>query len=177
MMTRVGLVADTHGCLDPKVGERLRGCALVAHAGDVGGDAVLHALAAASPDVRAVAGNNDVAAKWVGDDLRLLEALPSVQHIHLPGGLLVVVHGHTVLPAKRRHAKLRQMFPDARAIVYGHSHRQVVDTNAEPWILNPGAAGRARTYGGPCYLLLHAAGEKWHVESFQLPPPGHSGGG
>ncbi|WP_257388244.1 metallophosphoesterase family protein, partial [Tahibacter caeni] len=80
----------------------------------------------------------------------------------LPGGRLVVVHGDR-WPARGRHAALRRAYPAARAVVYGHSHRLVVDTDALPWVLNPGAAGRARTNGGPSCLLLHATAQAWRV--------------
>jgi uncharacterized protein len=63
-----------------------------------------------------------------------------------------------------RHARLRAAYPSARAIVYGHSHRLVVDDALTPWVLNPGAAGRARTYGGPSCLVLEANVRSWHVE-------------
>jgi hypothetical protein len=33
-----------------------------------------------------------------------------------------------------------------------------------PWVLNPGAAGRTRTYGGPSCLLLIAGETDWKVE-------------
>ena len=71
-----------------------------------------------------------------------LASIPWEARLPLPGGLLVVVHGHRV-PAADRHARLRALYPQARAIVYGHSHRLVVDRDASPWVLNPGAAGRA----------------------------------
>ncbi|WP_414717181.1 metallophosphoesterase family protein [Tahibacter sp.] len=80
----------------------------------------------------------------------------------MPGGRLVVVHGDR-WPPRGRHAALRRAFPAARAVVYGHSHRLAVDVDAEPWILNPGAAGRARTYGGPSCLLLQASTREWRV--------------
>ena len=55
---RVGILADTHGVLRPRVLERLAGCALLLHAGDVGTPAVLAGLAAVAPVV-AVRGNVD----------------------------------------------------------------------------------------------------------------------
>ena len=55
---RVGLVSDTHGLADPRLAEILAGCALILHAGDVVGEAVLDALRAIAP-VTAVRGNCD----------------------------------------------------------------------------------------------------------------------
>jgi predicted phosphodiesterase len=83
---RVGLVADTHGLADPRLERLFRGCALILHAGDVTGPAVLEALAAIAP-VRTVRGNNDLGP--FGDSLPLtcredLGALSALV-VHEPG--------------------------------------------------------------------------------------------
>lgn len=167
---RVPLLSDTHGVLDPRVAELAQDCALAVHAGDVGASAVLEALTAAAGRVLTVRGNNDVPVKWRGssDDLA---ALQEVLDIPLPGGRLVVTHGHRQA-ARNRHARLRAVFPDARAVLYGHSHRQVQDLDSPVWVLNPGVAGHARTFGGPCCLMLEATTGGWRVDAhrFALPP-------
>ncbi len=160
---RVLLVSDTHGHVDPRIAALARDCALVVHAGDVGNAAVLETLRDGGATVIAVRGNNDVASKWPGGDRCALDALEETAHIELPGGLLIATHGDRHVPAKR-HARLRAAFPDARAIVYGHSHRLLVDDDATPWVLNPGAAGRARTYGGASALILGASSRAWRIE-------------
>ncbi len=159
---RIALVSDTHGQLDSAVLAALAPADLVVHAGDVGNAAVLEALGALAP-VAAVAGNNDVAAKWPRGDADLLATLPEALEIALAGGSLVVVHGHQWPRAAQRHARLRARWPEARAIVYGHSHRRVTDTGETPWVLNPGAAGRARTYGGASWLALTVGGGHWRL--------------
>jgi hypothetical protein len=163
---RVLLLSDTHGVLDPRVAELAQDCALAVHAGDVGASAVLETLVAACGRVLAVRGNNDVPAKWRGsaDDLA---ALPELLDIPLPGGRLVTTHGHRQ-PARHRHARLRAAFPDARAVLYGHSHRQAQDQDGSVWVLNPGAAGRARTFGGACCLVLEATTAHWRVETHRF---------
>ncbi|MEQ8496532.1 MAG: metallophosphoesterase family protein, partial [Gammaproteobacteria bacterium] len=82
---------------------------------------------------------------------------------------LVVVHGHQWPRAGTRHAKLRARWPAARAIVYGHSHRRIVDNDHAPWVLNPGAAGRARTYGGASWLGLAVDRDCWQVAEGEFP--------
>lgn len=156
---RVLIVSDTHGLIDARIAALARGCDAVVHGGDVGDAHVLDALAG---NVVAVRGNNDVAAKWPARQHALLAGLPEQAEIDLPGGRLVVVHGDR-WPARGRHAALRQTFATARAVVYGHSHQLAVDDEALPWVLNPGAAGRARTYGGPSCLLLQATPQAWRV--------------
>jgi putative phosphoesterase len=160
---RVCILSDTHAVLDDRVLSTAACADLVVHAGDVGNAAVLEALEAVCDRVVAVLGNNDVAAKWPVADRHRLQDLPEQASIALPGGTLVVEHGHRVNPAARRHTRLRQRHPDARAIVYGHSHRLVIDQTETPWVLNPGAAGRARTFGGATCLVLSAGFRVWRL--------------
>ncbi|MBK1730981.1 metallophosphoesterase family protein [Thiococcus pfennigii] len=167
---RVALVSDTHGALDPRVAELVAGCDLAVHGGDIGD---LSVLAALQPRGRvfAVHGNNDRTHSRPADESPSLRHLPEVLQLRLPGGVLAVIHGHQ-FPASGRHGLLRQRFPRARVIVYGHSHELVVDRECEPWVVNPGAAGRVRTHGGPSCLILTAAEARWTlvVQRFALLP-------
>lgn len=166
---RIAIVSDTHGYLDPRIAGLVGECDVAVHAGDIGGENVLQALAPRSGQVVAVRGNNDTSESWQRG-WRLLAALPEVAVLELGGGYLVVEHGDRVLPARERHRRLRRRHPDARLVAYGHSHRQVCDTEAEPWVVNPGAAGRARTFGGPSALVLHAGRRRWRVEPVRFDP-------
>ena len=165
----VGLVSDTHGSIDPRVLDALYGCNHIVHAGDVGDDCVLRQLSEAGQTLHTVRGNNDPPGNGSGADMDILRHLPLELCLALPGGELVVVHGDRVNPAARRHRRLRTHYPVARAVVYGHSHRLVVNQTADPWILNPGAAGRARTYGGPSCLRLVIDGPRWEVKILRFP--------
>ena len=71
-------------------------------------------------------------------------------------------------PAKTRHAWLRRRFSSARLVVYGHSHHLCIDLQTLPWIVNPGAAGRARTFGGPSFVVLRAGVRGWKIESMRF---------
>ncbi|MGK2915054.1 MAG: metallophosphoesterase family protein [Porticoccaceae bacterium] len=170
---RVLLLADTHGVLDPRIAELAQDCTLAVHAGDVGASAVLETLAAAAGRVLAVRGNNDVPGKWLGA-LADLAALPEWLEVPLPGGILVVEHGHRQ-SAARRHTRLCAAHPTARAVLYGHSHRLLQDLAPAPWLLNPGAAGRARTNGGPSCLLLEAGVGEWQIIAHRFPALGRAG--
>lgn len=169
---RVLIVSDTHGAVDARIVALACDCALVLHAGDVGSADVVDALAGDARDVIAVRGNNDVATKWAQDQHGRLADLPLERAVDLPGGRVVVVHGDA-FPARSRHAALRRAYADARAVVYGHSHHMLVDNTAMPWVLNPGAAGRARTNGGPSCLVLDADadGDAWRVEALRFDLP------
>ena len=166
---RLGLVSDTHGAMDARLIEALDGCDAVAHAGDIGGAAVLETLARRRRPVIAVRGNNDIPAKWPRNERRIARSLPLGAWIDLPGGALVVVHGDQIMPAARRHSLLRRRYPQARAVVYGHSHRLSVDQDDVPWVLNPGAGGAVRTFGGPSCLVLEALAAGWRIEVIRFP--------
>lgn len=161
---RIALLGDTHGYVDSRVADVVNQCDIAVHSGDVGNANVLSGLQPRLGRVMAVAGNNDVPRKWPERDRDLIEALPATAKLDLPGGALVVIHGHQVA-ARARHALLRERFPDARVVVYGHSHLLVADDAAEPWVLNPGAAGRSRTFGGPSCIILSVSATRW---SFQI---------
>jgi hypothetical protein len=166
---RIALLADTHGSLDPRIEELVTQCDIALHGGDIGGADILARLAPRSGRVHAVVGNNDTPSKWPEHQRGLLEGLPQVARLALPGGELVVVHGHR-LAAKGRHERLRRQHPGARAIMYGHSHRLLVDRDIEPWVLNPGAAGRKRTHGGPSCMVLIVAEHRWSLAIHRFEP-------
>ena len=166
---RIAILSDTHGQLDPRIAALVLGCDLAVHGGDIGDAGILARLQPRSGEVHAVRGNNDVPSKWPEAEHAVLSRLPEQVVLTLPGGRLVLIHGHQVA-ASGRHERLRQQFPGARAIIYGHSHRLVADQEELPWVLNPGAAGRVRTYGGPSCMILTAGDRRWELAThrFQL---------
>ncbi len=172
---RVALLADTHGWVDPRVLTVVAGCDLAVHGGDIGGARVLRRLRPRLGRLWVVRGNNDRPIEWPAADQAALEQIPSWARVALPGGDLVVIHGHQV-PARERHERLRRRFPQARAVVCGHSHRLELDLEALPWVLNPGAAGRNRTHGGPSCLVLTAGPDTWEVEAHRFLLPTRAAG-
>lgn len=168
-LARLCILSDTHGQIDPRILSLARTCDHIIHAGDIGNAGVIQALESGGGLLTVIRGNNDVAAKWPPTETEVLSSLPDDADLGLPGGRLVVVHGHRVNPAARRHARLRQRYPGARAVVYGHSHRLCIDQQDRPWVLNPGAAGRSRTHGGPSCLVLHIARGAWTVQAHRFP--------
>nr|WP_240922080.1 metallophosphoesterase family protein [Oleiagrimonas sp. C23AA] len=160
-------MSDTHGVLDARIAELIGADDIAVHGGDIGAEDVLETLTARAARLVAVSGNNDDAKRWKGA-VSAREALPIEARLDLPGGELVVVHGDA-WPAKARHARLRAQFPGARAIFYGHSHRALIDDDTTPWVLNAGAAGRQRTYGGPSCIRLDASDDGWQLELMRFP--------
>ncbi|HVP67845.1 MAG TPA: metallophosphoesterase family protein [Anaeromyxobacteraceae bacterium] len=131
---RVGLVADTHGLFDPKLGEVFRGCDLLLHAGDVTQSSIVEALAQVAP-VRAVRGNND--------EGPFGESLPEVLRVELGDLRALVVHEARPDRPGPRLAKVL----DARTVdlvVHGHSHRPSASLQGRVLFLNPGSAGPRR---------------------------------
>jgi putative phosphoesterase len=166
---RVAILADTHEQLDERVEGLVADCDLAVHGGDIGNASVLARLRPRSGRVLAVTGNNDLPCKWPEEERQLLSELPEQQELALPGGTLAVIHGHQI-PARDRHERLRRRFPGARAVIYGHSHRLVADRVRTPWVLNPGAAGRARTFGGPSCMILSISDRGWRLRLVRFDP-------
>lgn len=164
-LRRFALIADTHGPLHPDLIALISDHDCIVHAGDIGG---LLALGVEERQTYAVAGNNDTPTKWAKSEARVLKALPQCINLQLLGGCLAVVHGHQYPVLKTRHQKLRAEFPDAKAILYGHSHRAVIDKSTKPWVLNPGAAGRVRAYGAAGFVSLETSKRGWRIEQIKL---------
>ena len=145
---RVAIVSDTHGEVDDRIVEEALLCDFVVHAGDVGSRTVLDALDAGPGRLIAVRGNNDIRDKWHRSDWQLLESLPWEARLPLPGGEVVIVHGHRYGNPGRSHERMRRDYPDARLVVYGHSHRKCTDQSCTPWMSTP-AANRSEARARP----------------------------
>jgi putative phosphoesterase len=148
----IGLISDTHGIVRPAYLAALAGVDLILHAGDVGGDTVLKALRRVAP-VRAVAGNTDPA-----DHPELASALEETWEevrIH-------VSHGHEL--GQPTPAALLARYRDADVIVFGHTHRPVVERAGPRLVINPGAAGPRRFHLRPSVARLRLAAGRAEVE-------------
>jgi putative phosphoesterase len=131
---RLGIISDTHGLLRPEVLEIFREVDHILHGGDVGTVELLTALEALAP-VTAVFGNTD------GHDLRA--RLPAVARVELDGFDIVVTHGDQL--GSPTPAKLHEAFPKAEIIVYGHTHRPLLElVDRTVTVMNPGGAGPRR---------------------------------
>jgi uncharacterized protein len=154
----IGLISDTHGRLRPEVFRAFEGVDLILHAGDIGPPAILVELEAIAP-VHAVLGNTD------GHDL--VPRVGELVRLELDGRRVVVVHGHQFVSPTP--ARLRAAHPDADIIVYGHTHRPLVEQAHGVLVVNPGAAGAARFNLRPSVALLTlVAGEPPAVEPVPL---------
>lgn len=130
---RIGIVSDTHGLLRPELFTAFAGVEHILHAGDVGPADLLVELEALAP-VTAVWGNTD------GWEVR--HRVPEVARVELEGVRVVVVHGMQVGSPTPR--KVVEAYPDADLVVFGHSHRPVVERVGGVLAVNPGSAGPRR---------------------------------
>ena len=135
----VGLISDTHGLVRPEALRALAGTDIILHAGDVGGRGVLAALEAVAP-VRAVHGNTDAP-----------HSLPSAIDCVLAAVRIHVSHGHEV--GRPTPARLAARY-SADVIVFGHTHRPVVEEVGSRLVINPGAAGPRRFDVTPSVAIL-----------------------
>lgn len=131
---RLGVLSDTHGLLRPEVFDVFREVDHILHGGDVGEPDILIALEAIAP-VTAVYGNTD------GAELRA--RLPQVAEVELDGFAIIVTHGDQFEHATP--AALHEAFPKAEIIVYGHSHKPLLElVDRTVTVMNPGGAGHPR---------------------------------
>lgn len=133
-MKRIGIISDTHGCFDRPLQEFLRDVDEVWHAGDIGGEETVGAIAAFKP-LRAVCGNIDDAR------LRLLYP-PSLSFDCEETGVFMT---HIGFCGRRYDSRAFAGISAARPKIFvcGHSHilRIFYDKKFGLLNINPGAAG------------------------------------
>src|SRR5215467_7285186 len=131
---RLGIISDTHGQLRPEVFDVFAEVDHILHGGDVGSWQIMIELQAVAP-VTAVFGNTD------GPEVR--HKLPQVATVELDGFEVVVTHGDQL--GAPTPAKLHAAFPEAEIIVYGHTHKPLLElVDRTVTVVNPGSAGPRR---------------------------------
>src|SRR5690606_6929887 len=154
---RIGLISDTHGQLRPAVFDRFQDVDHILHAGDIGTPDILVELEVLAP-VTAVWGNTD--------GFAVRARVPETAEVVLAGRRIVVVHGHQF--GSPTPAELRAAHPNADVVVYGHTHRPLLDRNGSPLVVNPGAAGPARFNLRPSVAILTLSDTGTDAEFFRL---------
>jgi hypothetical protein len=152
----VGLISDTHGLVRPEIAALFAGVDLILHAGDVGGRAVLQALATIAP-VEAVYGNVD--------DPHDPE-LKANRSVTVGGITIRVTHGHEL--GRPTPALLLARY-SGDVIVFGHTHRAVVvRADGDRMAINPGAAGPRRFDVQPSVARLTIRNREIETEIISL---------
>jgi putative phosphoesterase len=168
-MTVVLVLADTHlkegqlAGLPETVWQLADEADVILHAGDVVDGALLDALAQQAP-VHAVRGNNDGALGRLPDDLVL----------DLGGVRIALVHDSG--ERRGREQRMFRRFPDADAVVFGHSHQPMAAWSPQGQLLfNPGSpTQRRRAPQRTVGLLTIGAGQ---IVDHQIVPVADAGGG
>ena len=155
----MALISDTHlprgtRALPEACLERLRGADLIVHAGDFTALEVLREIEALGPPVAAVHGNVD------SPDLRRL--LPEARVVERLGIV------HDAGPAAGRLERMRARFPDADAVVFGHSHIPLHEERDGFQIFNPGSPTDKRRQPRHTMGMAHAGNGRIEFELVDL---------
>jgi uncharacterized protein len=136
---RLAITADTHmprgvRRLPDQCVRALRAADLVVHAGDFTGAEVLAEIEALGPPLIAVHGNVDAP--------EVASRLPPETEFDAGGVRIAVVHDAG--PRRGRLVRLRRRFPDADAVIFGHSHLPLHEESDGFQIFNPGSPTERR---------------------------------
>lgn len=115
---------------------------IILHAGDLMDPALLDILAAYA-SVKAVRGNLDPPES----------GLPETLEFELDGVPIAMIHDSG--PKKGRHNRMRRRFPEARVVVFGHSHIPWLEDEDGLLLLNPGSPTDKRRQPDYTFALLH----------------------
>jgi putative phosphoesterase len=136
---RLAIVSDTHlprgsRALPEACVQRLRAADAVLHAGDFVELEILRGIEALGPPVYAVRGNVD------SPELQAL--LPAMRVLEFGRARIGMLHDAG--PAQGRLERMRRRFPDADAVVYGHTHLPWHEEHEGFTLFNPGSPTERR---------------------------------
>jgi uncharacterized protein len=159
----IAIIADTHMPkgrreLPARCAEKIRAAEALIHAGDFSAASVLEELEALCPVVLGVHGNVD--------DAELRQRLPESLEVEVGGRTVAVVHDSG--PRQGRLGRLRARFPDADAVVFGHSHLPLHEEEGGFQIFNPGSPTERRRAPRTSMGLLHPGPDALHFEHVWL---------
>lgn len=142
------VLADTHiprraRALPEELAPYLERADLILHAGDLIESFLLDELASYAP-VRAVKGNVDL------PDVDLPETLK----FDFGGVRVAMIHDSGRKQGRRK--RLEKRFPDARVIIFGHSHMPFLKDEEGLLLLNPGSPTDRRRQPRHTFALLYA---------------------
>ncbi len=155
---RILIASDTHG-RDKTLEMAIKASGkldLLIHAGDVH-QSEDYIRAIAECPVQMVAGNNDYFSRLPGE----LEFMVGAYRVFL-------THGHTYCvnagyETLRREARAR----GADIVIFGHTHRPLIEEREDLIVLNPGSLSYPRQEGGEATYILMTVNEEGDAD-FQL---------
>ncbi|GCE27190.1 phosphoesterase [Dictyobacter alpinus] len=133
MNHRIGVISDTHlprfSALPDEIWEYFADVELIIHAGDLSVLSVISELETLAPVV-AVQGNVE--------HEEVVMKLPIKKEVKVGHCRIGIVH---ILGEARNYARTaRREFPDARVVIFGHSHNPYNQEHDGQLLLNPGSA-------------------------------------
>ena len=148
MSPLAAIIADTHiprraSALPENLLPYLERVDLILHAGDLMEPALIDVLAAHAP-TRAVRGNLDPP----GVDL------PDALAFEFGGVRVAMIHDSG--PKRGRRSRMKRLFPEARVVVFGHSHIPWLDDEEGLLLLNPGSPTDRRRQPNYTFAFLRA---------------------
>ena len=166
---RIAIIADTHmprgsRRLPDSCVEELRAADAIVHAGDFTGLEALgevEALAAADGRERpliAVHGNIDVP--------EIVRRLPERAEFELGGETLAVLHDAGLSIGRLKRMRLE--FPDADAVVFGHTHMPLQESEGAFQIFNPGSPTERRRAPSHSMGMAHVQDGRIEMELVEL---------
>ena len=147
---KLAILSDTHGLLRPEVAEHLKTADAILHGGDINKPGIVEQLEQYAP-LYVVRGNNDK--EWV-------EQLPHDRTVTLGGVTFYMVHNKKEVPAD---------LAGVDAVVFGHSHKYLLEEKDGVLWLNPGSCGPRRFHQEITMMMAEAKDGKLQVEKIVIP--------
>ena len=146
----IAILSDTHSLLRPEVVEYLKTADAILHAGDINQQEIVDQLRQYAP-LYIVRGNNDK--EWA-------EEIPHDLTVDLGGVTFYMVHNKKEVPAD---------LAGVDAVVFGHSHKYLLEEKDGLLWLNPGSCGPRRFHQEITMMMAEAEDGKLQVEKIVIP--------
>ena len=147
---RLAILSDTHGLLRPEVAEHLKTADAILHGGDVNKPGIVDQLERYAP-LYVVRGNNDK--EWA-------EQIPHDLTVTLGGVTFYLVHNKKEVPAD---------LTGIDAVVFGHSHKYLLEERDGVLWLNPGSCGPRRFHQEITMMMAEVENGTLQVEKITIP--------
>ena len=147
---KLAILSDTHGLLRPEVAEHLKTADAILHGGDVNKPGIVDQLERYAP-LYVVRGNNDK--EWA-------EQLPHDLTVTLGGVTFYLVHNKKEVPAD---------LTGIDAVVFGHSHKYLLEEKDGVLWLNPGSCGPRRFHQEITMMMAEVENGTLQVEKITIP--------
>ena len=147
---KLAILSDTHGLLRPEVAEHLKTADAILHGGDVNKPGIVDQLERYAP-LYVVRGNNDK--EWA-------EQIPHDLTVTLGGVTFYLVHNKKEVPAD---------LTGVDAVVFGHSHKYLLEERDGVLWLNPGSCGPRRFHQEITMMMAEVENGTLQVEKITIP--------